>query len=93
MSAYASASVTVKDPAKLQNYLAALPETLAPFGGKLVCRGKVAKVLFGEPDFQLVATFEFADVETVEAWYQSDAYQALIENRDQAIEGSIVILA
>ena len=92
MPAYVLATVAVKDPEKLQVYLSQLPSTLAPFGGKLVCRGKVAKVLEGSAGFQIMATFEFADVETADAWYQSDAYQALIPNRDKALEGTIVIL-
>ena len=92
MPAYVSANVIVKDQAKLGTYLSELPATLKPFGGKLICRGKVAKALLGEPQFQLMATFEFADVETADAWYQSAAYQALIPNRDEAAEGTIVIL-
>ena len=64
---------------------------MAPYGGKLVCRGKVAKSILGESNFALVATFEFKDVETADAWAQSDAYQALVPNRDEAMEGTIVI--
>ena len=93
MPAYVSANVYITDPAKLQAYLAALPATLAPFGGRLLCRGKVARVLYGEPRFELMATFEFADVETAEEWYSSPAYQALIPNRNEAAAGSIVILS
>ena len=92
MPTYVSANVIVTDPSKLKTYLDALPATLAPYGGTLVCRGKVVKSLFGQANFQLVATFEFADVQTAEDWYQSPAYQALIPNRDEAIQGSIVIL-
>ena len=39
-----------------------------------------------------MATFEFPDVDTADAWYQSEAYQALIPNRDEAAGGTIVIL-
>ena len=92
MPAYASATVTVKDPEKLKVYLSQLPTTLAPFGGKLVCRGKVNKVLVGQANFQIQAVFEFADVQTAEAWYDSPAYQALIPNRDEALDGTIVVL-
>lgn len=92
MPAYVTANVTITDPAKLKVYLSKLPATLEPFGGKLICRGKVVKSLLGEPNFQLVATFEFADVDTADAWHQSAAYQELIPNRDEAAEGTIVIL-
>lgn len=92
MPAYVNATVTVKNPEKLQTYLSQLPATLQPFGGKMICRGKVNKVLFGQADFQILATFEFADVQTAENWYASSAYQALIPNRDEALEGNIVIL-
>ena len=92
MNAYVSVNVSVKDPEKWKKYLGELPATLDPFGGKLLCRGKLAKALLGEPQFQLMATFEFPDVDTADAWYQSEAYQALIPNRDEAAGGTIVIL-
>ena len=92
MTAYVTATVSVKDPEKLQAYLAALPGTLGPFGGQLVCRGKVNQALHGEAKYQLLAVFSFADVATAEAWYRSDAYQVLIPNRDEALEGEILIL-
>ena len=92
MPAYVTATVSVKDPSKLQAYLTALPATLAPFGGKPVCRGKVSKALHGEAKYQILAVFSFADTATAEAWYQSDAYQALIPNRDEALGGEILVL-
>lgn len=51
------------------------------------------KALHGEPDFQLVATIAFPDVSTAESWYQSPAYQALIQNRDEALDSTIVLIA
>ncbi len=92
MPAYVSASVIVKDPNKLKIYLEALPATLQPFGGRPVARGKVSQILQGSNDAHIQAVFEFADAAAANAWYQSDAYQALIPNRDEALEGSIVIL-
>ena len=92
MPTYVTATVKVKDPEKLQIYLSQLPSTMAPFGGKPVCRGKAVKALHGSADFHIMATFVFADQDKAEAWYNSDAYQALIPNRDEAIDGQIVIV-
>lgn len=92
MPTYVHATVTVKNPEKLQVYLSKLPATLAPFGGKPVCRGKAVKALHGSADFHIMATFEFADQDKAEAWYNSAAYQALVPNRDKAIDGQIVIV-
>ena len=93
MSVYVTATATIKDPTKFQAYLSALPETLAPFGGVVISRGKVTQTLHGLADFQLIATIEFKDEKTVEAWYRSPAYQALIPNRDEAVDSTIVVLA
>ena len=87
-----SATVQVKDPAKLQVYVSQVGATMAPHGGKMVARGKVAKQLNGEVKHQIEALFEFPSADAIDAWYASDAYQALIPNRDEAAYVTIVVL-
>ena len=55
MPTYVTATVKVKDPEKLQIYLS-IAFTMAPFGGKPVCRGKAVKALHGSADFHIMAT-------------------------------------
>ena len=92
MATLMSATVQVKDPEKLQVYVSQVGATMAPHGGKMVARGKVAKQLSGEVKHQIEALFEFPSAEAVDAWYESDAYQALIPNRDEAAYVTAVVL-
>ncbi|MEE2829666.1 MAG: DUF1330 domain-containing protein [Myxococcota bacterium] len=87
-----SATVQVKDPEKLKVYVSQVGATMAPHGGKMVARGKVAKQLSGEVKHQIEALFEFPSAEAIDAWYASEAYQALIPNRDEAAYVTIVVL-
>jgi uncharacterized protein (DUF1330 family) len=92
MATLISATVQVKDPVKLKVYVSQVGATMAPHGGKMVARGKVAKQLSGEVKHQIEAVFEFPSTDAVDAWYESDAYQALIPNRDEAAYVTIVVL-
>jgi uncharacterized protein (DUF1330 family) len=55
MATLMSASVQVKDPEKLKVYVSQVGATMAPHGGKMVARGKVAKQLNGEVKHQIEA--------------------------------------
>ena len=92
MATLMSATVQVKDPEKLKAYVSQVGATMAPHGGKMVARGKVAKQLSGEVKHQIEALFEFPSAAAVDAWYESDAYQALIPNRDEAAYVTVVVL-
>lgn len=92
MPTYLSAIVTVKNPEKLKEYISQVPATMAPFGAKLVCRGKVQTVLAGEGKHQIEAIFEFESAAKIDEWYQSDAYQALIPTREEGANMTISIL-
>ena len=92
MSTLMSATVQVKDPEKLKVYVSQVGATMASHGGKMMARGKVAKQLSGEVKHQIEALFEFPSADAIDAWYESDAYQALIPNRDEAAYVTIVVL-
>ena len=55
MATLMSASVQVKDREKLKVYVSQVGATMAPHGGKMVARGKVAKQLNGEVKHQFEA--------------------------------------
>ena len=92
MATLMSATVQVKNPEKLKVYVSQVGATIAAHGGKMVARGKVAKQIDGEVNHQIEAIFEFPSADAIDAWYQSDAYQALIPNRDEAADVTIVVL-
>ena len=92
MSAILSATIRVKNQAKLKEYISQVPATMAPHGAKMLGRGKVVKVLNGDVEYQISAFFSFPDADAIETWYNSDAYQALVSIREEGADMNIVIL-
>ncbi len=90
MSAFIVVHGTPKDMAGLKTYSAAAAPTFAPFGGEILGKGK-PEVLAGSHDSQLVAVICFPDVGSARAWYTSPAYQALIPERDLAMDSTFVL--
>ena len=90
MTAFVIAHVTVKDKDKFQTYAAAVGATFAPFGGSLLKRGAVAEVLTGDHDRKIVAILSFPDQASLKGWHDSDAYQALVPNRLEAADVTLI---
>jgi len=72
---------TIKDAVKFKEYGIAAGPTLAKYGGELLFRGSVAKVLAGEHKHNMAAIIKFPDKESLNDWYNSDAYQVTIPIR------------
>lgn len=85
-SAYVIGHITVKDADKWAQYRAQVPATIAPWGAELVFRGLTVKVLAGEHAHTDTVVIRFPDQASVDGWYQSAAYQALIPLREQAAD-------
>ncbi len=86
MTAFVIVHARIKDPDKFKIYGETSRPTVAAFGGEFMFRGKLAQVLEGAHDYHLSGVLKFPDQETVTAWYGSDAYQALVPNRDDAAD-------
>lgn len=89
MSAFFIATVTVKDAEKFQEYAAKSKATFDLFDAEVLARGKHQGVLTGNVNHQTAAIVKFKDMDTLDKWYQSDEYQALISLRDQAADMTI----
>ena len=90
MTAFFVAAVTVKDPARMQEYSQKAAETFKPFGGEMVMRGKAGEVLTGgTATHQATGIASFPSMQNLKAWYASDAYQAIIPLREEAAEMTI----
>ena len=91
MSALMIATIAVKDAAKFQEYLSETQKVAAPYGAELLCRGKADRTLTGgEAGHALTVIVKFPDLQTIDDWYASDAYQALIPLRDQGTDMTMV---
>ena len=86
MKAYLIGQIIVKDDELWQEYVAGVQESMLPFNAELVFRGKRSAVLAGENDRDLVVVIGFSDRATLNDWFYSDKYQALIPLRDQAAD-------
>jgi uncharacterized protein (DUF1330 family) len=86
MTAYVVVHAKIRDQEKLAAYSDAAGETIAAHGGKFVIRAPVLETLTGEGNYNRFVLIEFPDAATARHWYDSDAYQALIKNRDEAAD-------
>jgi len=86
MSACVIGHISVKDEEKWAQYRAQVPATLAPWGAELLFRGQVAGILAGQHRHTDTVVIRFPDRASVDGWYQSAAYQALIPLRQQAAD-------
>ena len=90
MSAYLIGHITVKNADKWKIYVEGVQKSLIPFESELVFRGKLATVLAGEHSHENTVVIKFRDQPTLQNWYRSDSYQALIPIRDEAAEVVII---
>lgn len=91
--AYVIGHITVKDAAKWAEYRTRVPATLAPWQAELVFRGERMVVLGGEHRHSDTVVIRFPSAEAVDAWFQSDAYQALIPLRLAAADVDLISFA
>ena len=86
-------NIRIRDAAKWAAYRAAVPATLAPWGAELVFRGHRLATLGGTHEFDDVVVIRFADQDSLNGWFASPAYQALIPLRLEAAEVALVAYA
>lgn len=90
MTAYVIGQITVKDPAKWEEYRSKVPATLAPWSAELVLRGTRAKVLSGQHPHTDTVVIRFPDMESAVSWHNSAAYQELVPLRTQAADVDLI---
>ncbi len=82
MPAYFVARFTIKDAKALAAYSKKAGPIIACFGGELLFKGGEDQVLTGEITLANIAVFQFPTQEKLDAFYTSDAYQALKSTRE-----------
>ncbi len=82
MTAYFVARFTIKDAAALATYSKKAGPIIASFGGELLFKGSADHVLVGEMPLCNIAVFQFPTSEKLDAFYTSEAYQALKSARE-----------
>lgn len=87
---YVIGNITVIDEGKWSEYRSKVPETLVPWEGDLVFRGKKAQVLGGEYEHTDTVVICFPTIDALNNWFNSDAYQVLIPLREQAADVDLI---
>ena len=83
--AYMIADVEITDQAAFAAYAAKVPDTLKPFNGRIIVRGKpVPKE--GNAPWGNIVVIAFDSLADAEKWYASPAYAALIPERQNSAE-------
>src|SRR5688572_8747143 len=92
MTVYAVANLTdVNVGPDIVQYLEKIDATLAPFGGKFIIHGGDKTVLEGHWNGDLIV-IAFPDRESVDGWYASSAYQAILPLRTKNSVGNTMIV-
>ena len=89
---YLLAIVDVADEERYKQYIARTPGVIDQFGGRFVSRGSVFKVLEGGLSGKRIVVVEFDSPETVDRFYQSEAYLAIKHFRTDAANSTELLI-
>ena len=92
MAGYIIADVQITDPEAYERYKAAVPATLAAYGGKFVVRGGQAETLEGDWEPRRLVVLEFESVEKAKAWWSSQEYAAPKQLRQSASLTKMIVV-
>jgi uncharacterized protein (DUF1330 family) len=84
MAAYMIAEVSVHDAAAFEEYRAAVPATIAKYGGRYVIRGGASETVEGDWHPKRLVVLEFPDMARAKQWYNSADYQKILPLRTRA---------
>jgi len=76
MAAYIIVDVEITDQERYAEYVASVPATLAPFGGRFIVRGGRAVNLEGGWQPKRIVVLEFDSFERARGWWDSEVYRA-----------------
>jgi uncharacterized protein (DUF1330 family) len=92
MPAYVICDIGVHDPETYREYVARVPGTLEPFGGRFIVRGGDYEPLEGDWRPRRLVVIEFPSVENAKGWYSSPEYADAMQIRHRASDGSILLV-
>jgi uncharacterized protein (DUF1330 family) len=86
MPAYVIVETDIRDQEQYARYQAAVPASLAAYGGRFIVRGGEMTVLEGDWQPKRLVALEFEDLEAVRRWYDSPEYREARALREGAAE-------
>lgn len=79
-------AIKVKDADLWRQYVEGVTQSLRPFMAEVQFRGQRTAQLAGDSEFDQAVVIRFKDQATLQAWFDSSAYQILIPLRDKAAQ-------
>ena len=73
-------------------YGAAVPATIAQYGGRYLTRGGATELVEGGPQPKRIVILEFPDAAAIKRWYNSPEYQKILPGRLQNATGRAFIV-
>jgi len=90
--AYVIGQITVTNPEGYAYYASRVPATIEAAGGQYLVRGGHSTQLEGQSLGNRQVVLEFPSRGAAEAWYNGEAYQAILAHRTQNSTGSLVLV-
>ena len=87
---YVIAQMSVVNQEGYLAYAKQVPGTLEAFGGRFVVRGGEATTMDGVPKGPRNVVIEFPSLKAAQDWYNSSAYQAIVQGRLDNADGCLI---
>ena len=92
MKGYVVGEIEVTDPKRYEEYRGQVLATIEKHGGKFLVRGGKVEPLEGGWAPKRVVVLEFPSFEQAQKWYRSPEYAPLIELRQKASRGKLILV-
>ena len=92
MSVYVVAHLDIRDREEYRKYEAGFMEIFQKYEGELLAVDEAPERIEGTWPWTRTVILRFPSAEAVHAWYDSEAYQALVQHRFHSSTGQIAIL-
>ena len=91
MAAYCVGQIRVKDAVAWEQYRRQVGATIAQYGGEVLFRAAIERVVTGHGKHDSVVALRFTDIDAAKQWHDSPEYRALIPLRDQGADVTLVL--
>ena len=92
MSAYFIANIRIDNDDEYQKYIKCVDNVFSKFNGKYLKVDNSPVVLEGKWDYTKLVLIEFPDKNSLNNWYYSNEYQAILKHRLLAAECDTIVV-
>jgi uncharacterized protein (DUF1330 family) len=92
MPVYVVAQGRIENRDMLDEYVAKALPTIRSGGGRVLAFDESPEVVEGEVEHPRTVILEFPSREVFRAWYDSDAYQAILPLRLESTPGTLIVV-